>query len=501
MEQIKDITDLLGGMSRRERKAAKKYFSRYYSSTKELQLFNILEGYCVHKKGKLSTKIKKLGYESLSCNSFLKLKVRLKNKIIEYYTTNTSIEETKHNDLNAHIRQKMRKLNLQAQILSEKSHISQAQELIQFSLRLGELHHIHYEMLEAFNQLDKIYLMNTQIQLKRKISGRLTYYRNLCLVLSLFEEEIFNMRDNLKMESLNDNINALQSCRKKAEEKSKEFDHPLLELVADYTLLLEHTINGNTYESTLVCTKWMGRFRNDTGEFELGHKLLFLMAYLENLKKMERWTAIRKIITSEFVSSLNNHNKIQFDLFWFELSVLTSHGDKNIFEQVQNLQGTLFRTEDELHFKYLKSFSSFKNEDFKLTSRLINDQIGFFSSASLQKLDLMVLELMTLFEQGQFDLLEYKIQSFAKNIAYRSKYKVPPYYYLIYRCISALIRKDRKVSKLKLDDFMAELDEINLNRKCYLHALQLELFVKWIHVKATVSADLKSDLILESGLK
>lgn len=207
---MKELIELLKGMNSRERKSAKKYFSRYYADTKELKLFNLVELMIKNPNAKFNYHLKKLGYHSIEEPSFQKLKSRLKNKIIEYLISADCIREIRKMDKNAFVRQKMKKLNLQSQVLIERCHFSQARDLVQFSIRLGEENDVQQETIDALNQYKSICTHVADMKLRRRIQKKISKYREMNIAMTELIDSMDLIRCNLMICSINDFISILE---------------------------------------------------------------------------------------------------------------------------------------------------------------------------------------------------------------------------------------------------------------------------------------------------
>ena len=111
MDGILEISNMLSEMGQKERRAARKYFTRYYSNTKELQLFTLIEKLIDNRRINVLNRIQNMGYESLETKSFQKLRTRLKQKLFEYLISNVSLNEIKSIDDNSFLKQKLKKMN------------------------------------------------------------------------------------------------------------------------------------------------------------------------------------------------------------------------------------------------------------------------------------------------------------------------------------------------------------------------------------------------------
>ena len=97
------------------------YLIKKYQNKKQVRLFYLLELNRIVNDSIINTTIKKLGYDSIESKSFQKLKIRLRNKLFDFLLTSTSTEGSIVMDKSLFLQQRLRKLNLQANILREKS--------------------------------------------------------------------------------------------------------------------------------------------------------------------------------------------------------------------------------------------------------------------------------------------------------------------------------------------------------------------------------------------
>jgi hypothetical protein len=128
---------------------------------------------------------------------------------------------------------------------------------------------------------------------------------------------------------------------------------------------------------------------------------------------------------------------------------------------------------------YYHAFYEYRRGNYRNALDIINKNMRNFSCASHQQLDFMLLEIISLFNIDKLDLLEYRIQGFGKNIAYRKKFDVPPHYNKCSILLNNLLRTNFNFRDDKVRGLFIELQFYPLNGLLKTTSLMPFLILEW----------------------
>ena len=138
-----------------------------------------------------------------------------------------------------------------------------------------------------------------------------------------------------------------------------------------------------------------------------------------------------------------------------------------------NGSSELIHVYQHIHWEFLR-------RNFRKTIGLIDSSIRKFSVDSHQSVDLMILEIICHFEEEHLEVVDYKIQSYIKNLSYRKNYCLPAWYGLISRIFQALLRPSSGRNYCATDRLTVELKAIPGSGLLSGRSLQPGLFLNWV---------------------
>ncbi|MEQ8323849.1 MAG: hypothetical protein RIC15_07565 [Vicingaceae bacterium] len=495
---MKELHRIVKTLSEKEKKAARRYFTQKYANTKELQLFKVLETSC-SEEGELSPEsIRELGYESAACRSFQKLKVRLRNKLFDFLTSNSAISECKDVDANAFLQQRLKKANLQACILREKSHLNHSSEMLKNSIRLAEKNGQYSSMVEAMNELQKIHEIKAEYDRKNKITFKMKHYKKVSDKIEEMTElfkEVIRMLEN---EYMNFSTQRLRETKLIIQANSDELKNEELQFMSDHLQALDDLASARPDESLEIFMKWNKRIKANPARFNLEFKALNQQLLLQRSFLSVRSMAVDK--SAKQNNAIDNFSMPFIRINLAELAQririadmreahdLMTSIDQNLTQEVQQNNS----------ITYQRAFLRFISSDYKTCMRIVNDHIRKFSSTSLQQVDFMILEIMSLFELEKLDLLEYKIQGFGKNLAYRKKFDLPEHYCRINLLLTALLRSNYNFKDEKVLRNWKLLSQETINPLLEMQSHQPKTFCRWFSGHAQINLPIKGAISMEA---
>ena len=123
-----------------------------------------------------------------------------------------------------------------------------------------------------------------------------------------------------------------------------------------------------------------------------------------------------------------------------------------------------------------------------------------FSCASHQQLDFMLLEIIALFNIDKLDLLEYRIQGFGKNIAYRKKFDVPSHYNKCSILLNNLLRTNFNFRDDKVKGLFIELQFYPVSGLLKTTSLMPFIFLEWYRSHSVAEGPELEELGLHKAL-
>jgi len=283
MEGILEIRNMLSDMGQKERRAARKYFSRYYSNTKELQLFKLIEKLVDRKRINVGNRIQNMGYSSFEDKSFQKLRTRLKHKLFEYLISNVSLNEIKNIDDNSYLKQKLKKMNLQAAVLIEKGFFDPAMEILQLLCRLAHENEQLEDEIQALEKIKHIHDLSGNLiphaRLILKIKGLQSKYEKISAIDFSFHR-LITVIDIESMDHLQERIeNLIHDIDKTSLYVSSKKLKAFTALLKSYQFLAKQNFN----DSLFLIVKWLKTFRDNAQIFDIHLKMLFHNIFVETL--------------------------------------------------------------------------------------------------------------------------------------------------------------------------------------------------------------------------
>lgn len=479
MQAILEIKDILDKLNQREKNAARKFFTRNYSNTKELQLLNLIDGINANKKVNIESRICKLGYPSGNCKSFQKLRSRLKQKLFDYLVSTVSINEVRNIDSHSFLKHRLKKLLFQSEVLIEKGFFMQANDLLRTSLRLAQDYEQFPEIIESLEKLRKVdQIKGIPLSVERLSSKILLFtdiHENFKVIESKFNSIVSSL-DQLLMIDLKTKISELQNYISKTNSLS---NNGRTALFSEYLNIVLLQLNNRFHDAILLVIKRLRKFQSESMRHEIQHKMLFYDSYIELLIILDKRSKALAFTSGEDFSLKPSHLKFRAEFLWnHEFLLQKSKGKLNLKREVklsQDMSNT--GTYQTIHNSYL-------NGEIKKTLQLIDKNIRNYQISSALQLDIMVLELMCHHDLGRNDLLEYRMQSFLKNLVYREKFEVPLYYHLIFKTIQSFVKGNAYYQPV--ENLLEELKNSSKSGLYRLKSFQPYLFVNWISEKIRI---------------
>lgn len=432
MQALLEIKDILNKLNEREKKAAKKYFTMHYSNTKELQLLNLIEKAERGKNVNLENRIIRMGYTSAESKSFNKLKSRLKQKLFDYLVSTVSINELRNIDNHSFLKHRLRKLLFQSGILLEKGFFLQAAEMLRTCLRLAQDYEQFSEIVESLEMLRRIELIKGNLREQDNLFEKIRHFQD---ILESFREAEFRFNrfiseyDQVLLNRLSDRCQHLNSEFDQLTHL-KRFERFML--MMEFLFHLQLRTEGKSREAALVLTRRIKAFRHESMRYSVRHKTLFTDALFELMHATDHSQIAERMLKWEEV--LQRPAYLMTRLNNLHATYLLTSGKQSIGFELNN------RKEDDLFGIYTHVHFLFLSGKYRKCLIAIDDNIRKYSIQSTLQLDLMLLELMIYFELKKIDLLEYKLPSYLKNLAYRGKYDVPGFYHEAYKALHLLVR-------------------------------------------------------------
>jgi len=486
MDSLKEIHSIVSSLNLKEKKAAKQYFSRYNINTKELQLFNLIEKLGQYNKSEIELAIKNIGYESSEVKSFQKLRIRLKIKLFDFLLAKSTTEPKGKIDENSFLIQRLKKSNLQAGILIEKSFLNQSDDLLRNTIKLAKENDQYGEMIEALSEIRRIHEIKANYIKKKRVDTKIKHYRVLSDQLDQLEASFVglvsrfdtDLLDHVELKMI-DLIHQIRSAK-------KQFSSHRLDFMEDFIRISLLQYEGQNDKSLLICMKWIRFTKNYPMKLNASFKHFLFRVFIENLFICNKMKHGKHYLNAELEKSKAKHHEIEFILLDFHYSLINLDIDRS--REIYNAIDKRFIHGGKMKqmFSYYRIFHEFNNMDFKEAMYLINDNMRSYSSASFQQVDLMILELMCMYEMEKLDVLEYKIQSFAKNIAYRKKYNLPEYYLIISKLFNNLLRTNFIFTDGRVMYYFNEIQNMEIDGLSKYRSLQPNFFKLWFAVKSNV---------------
>ena len=476
MEEILEIRDIMNRLNPKEKNAARKYFSRHYQNTKELQLLNLIDSFDGEKRINIENRICKLGYESIQSKSFQKLRTRLRDKLYDYLSTSVSINELRQIDSHSFLKYRMKKAILQSGIFIEKGFLNQANDLLRSILRLAQENEQFQEVVVILEKLRHIQEVQGQISECEKISEKINYFQSIQDKLSHLEFVFKRIVSQIDIQGM-DHINVkILDLKKELQNETSLMGYERIQLMLEYLYILICISENETYRAWNLTINRLKSLQFDSMKHEVQIKFFYYNTMTELLYVNNHPAWAQYFIHHEAIKSKPDH--LKFRLRYLENFNLLNRGKNKGIPSL--LQHNWSEGKEELLNYYLQAHQNFKAGYFKKSSELIDEHIRKFPINSLQQLDLMVLQLLCHFEMQHYDLLDYRLQSYLKNLAYRSKYDVPVYYHLIYKVLHLIIRTKRKADKRKIQEMLNELNINQSNTLQKLRSFQPGIFIEWL---------------------
>lgn len=479
MQAILEIKDILDKLNQREKNAARKYFTRNYNNTKELQLLNLIDGINTSKKVNIENRICKLGYPSSNCKSFQKLRGRLKQKLFDYLVTSVSINEVRNIDSHSFLKHRLKKLLFQSEMLIEKGFFMQANDLLRTSLRLAQDYEQFPEIIESLDKLRKVdRIKGIPLSVERLSSKILLFtetHENFKAIESRFNAIVSDI-DQLLMTNLKAKITDLQYYISNSKPLSS---NGRIEIFSEYLNIILLQLNNQFHDAILVVIKRLRKFQSESMRHEIQHKMLFYDSYIELLIILDKRSKALAYISGEDFNLKPAHLKLRSEFLLNHDSLLRKSKGKLNVKNLGNYSVEMSNTGiyQLIHDYFLKG-------ETKKTLELIDQNIRNYQISSAQQLDIMVLELMCHCDLERNDLLEYKLQSFLKNLVYRDKFEVPLYYHLIFKTLRSFVKSNGYYQSV--DDLLEEIKNSTQNGLHRLKSFQPSLFVLWMKEKIRI---------------
>lgn len=479
MQAILEIKDILDKLNHREKNAARKFFTRNYNNTKELQLLNMIDGIKTNKKVNIENRICKLGYSSGSCKSFQKLRSRLKQKLFDYLVSTVSINEVRNIDSHSFLKHRLKKLLFQSEILIEKGFFMQVNDLLRTSLRLAQDYEQFPEIIESLDKLRKVdQIKGIPLSVERLSSKILLFTEineNFKNIESRFNTIVSDI-DQLQMINIITKINDLQNYITKTGSIS---NNGRIALFSEYLNIILLQLNNSFHEAIILVINRLRKFQSESMRHEIQHKMLFYDLYIELLIILDKRSKAFTFISGEDFKLKPAHLKLRGEVLWNHDFLLCKFKGKPTVKRNENYSQIMTNTEiyQLIHDYYIKG-------EVKKTLEQIDNNIRNFQISSAQQLDIMVLELMCHHDLNRNDLLEYKMQSFLKNLVYREKFEVPLYYHLIFKTFQSFVKGNAYYQPVE-----SLLEELKNSTQCGLYRLksfQPFLFEIWINKKIRI---------------
>ncbi len=484
MENILDIKEILNHLNSKEKKAARKYFTLHYRNTKELQLLKIIENIHLESPFGIENKIRRMGYESLHSKSFLKLKSRLKEKLLDFLSSSFSINEFKKIDDNTYLKHKQKKMLLQSGIMIEKGLLFQAGDLAKNVLRLAKEYDQFDLIVESLNKLIQIARIEGNLSLMSSLSEEARLYEGIQSDFSEIESKFNLLVSQAELQGNLDFVHLCSSFLFQLESKARNYT--CYEVIRNFVHVMKKQHQGRFHDAFICNADIIRIMKNHALKFDLRYKILVMRRHIQLLRSTGH---------SKMASTLKNaFNRkgipqsyrflLDLDEFIFNMRV---HGDYNNLPNKLTIQNNV-----QLLLNYGKCLQHFKSKEFKKCLDLIGSKIRAYTLSSTQQLDLMILEMMCHYEAGHDDLLEYKVQSYVKNLAYRSKYEVPIIYHKMHRLIRLLLRFEAGKFSDKLYDLIQEIKEVRVDGLHESRSVFPQFIIDWVQEKVELIDLMKS---------
>ena len=479
MEGIYEIKDILNQLADRERRAIRKYFTLHYSHTKELELLRLIEGIRPDKRINIENRIGKLGYTSPSSKAFLKLKSRLKERIFDYLSSSISISEIRKIDNHSYLVHRLKKMLFQAGIMIEKDLYFQANDMLRSALRLSQEYEQFDLAAEALLKLRSIRKVMDPRSVLPDLGEKIQFYQDLGQRFTFLDNQLQDLRHASEFESMRNIQSAASELISIIELDQGHRRFVRFDLIRDAARTIFHFHRAEYHEAMSIVIPRIKSFRQESIRHELKYKFLFHTYFLEILhlsghaKRAENFSA--RLRSRPFPKHFGQHLRMMENLH------LVRRGRADMLSP---LRMTYVKAEDNLHAIHLNCHLLFLSGDHGKCLDLIGARIRAFSTASIQALDLMVLDLLCHFEQGHHDLLDYRFQSYIKNLAYRNQFHIPSFYHLVPKLMKVLVRCEVNEGKKLTPSFYSNLQEM----KNWHHprSLQGRVFFDWLFDKMNV---------------
>ena len=257
----------------------------------------------------------------------------------------------------------------------------------------------------------------------------------------------------------------------------------------DYLKVLNLQSKRKYHEAISIVMKRLKRLRNESILHDIKYKMLFYNSYIELLLILNHQIWARNFMERDEIKTKPLHLKSRILSISNHLSIRESLDTLYIPIKEVNVEG-----KDKLITYYQSIHQYYYTGNHRKTLDLINEYIRKFAVSSVQQVDLMILEMICHFELKKFDLLDYKLQSFLKNLAYRSKFNVPNYYHSIYKVFQSLLRYKNRRDMPAIILFINQLRTDPVSGLMNFRSFQPILFLKWSEKKCE---DLERDKIKE----
>ena len=495
---MKELRSIISGMSEKEKKAARRYFAQKYANTKELRLFSILDQEKESRATDLESEVMALGYESSTCRSFQKLKVRLRHKIFDFLVTNSSLEGVREMDENVFLQQRLKKLNLQASVLLEKSYLNQSKDILNNTIRLAEENGQYQSAVEAMNELKKIHEIRANYAKKEKIEFRLKHCKLMAERIEELKDAFSTLRSRLDTDFLDFGMDKLRETRLLIQAHSNENREDLIFFLADHLQAMCDQAGGKYDEAFAMVLKWMKYIDDSPARIPVEHKVVNLQMMMENRILMNDSTEVPVKDLSFSGENAPLHLKLPLSVLDIRCQLLkgeTAYCDETLSALEKDIvhPGRMFST-----VLYQRVFTEFKKDSYRSCMDIINQHLRKFSCASYQQIDLMLLEIMCLYELGKLDVLEYRIQGFAKNLTYRKKFDLPPHYKICSTLLNNLLRLNFEFSDQKVLEQWSELRRCPVNGILLVSSYQPVFFLDWVARHAGASLPAEGEISMEA---
>jgi len=478
MEGILEIKDILDKFAPREKKAAKKFFSRHYRNTKELKLLNLIEYAGSDERIDLENRICKLGYESTTCKSFNKLRNRLKQKLFDYMSSSISISEIRNIDSHSYLKHRLNKMIFQSEVLIEKGLYIQATDLLRTSLRLSQEYEQFSQIVESMEKLRKVHDIQSTLEKEDNIISKIIHFQSILKKYISIESKFNSLILVINTQSLDHLDSKIEDLLKEIQIDPSLLRFSRIQLFRDYLLILKYQHCNNYNSAISLVISQLKLFRNESMKFDVLYKMMYYTAFIELLSLLNHENYAQYFIKHRSVVSKPQHYKMRLNNIENYLSLIQY--SKNRLPGI--LEKLNFESQDPL-VKYFQCHRNFLLNKFKKSLLLIDEHIRSYPISSIQQLDLMVLDLLCNFEMRRYDLLEYKMQSYLKNLAYRSKFEIPVYYHIIHKILQLMLRSKAGRIELELQENLHKLNQSAINGLFTHRSLQPTLFSHWARKK------------------